>query len=220
MATSDLGGLGAKEGPAKSYSYSVPSLMPAFIPWLLILGLLGLKINRQAQAWWIWLPLVGVAVLVSGAQQVVGDMSNGPLEMIWELVGAAPFGIATVWLLGAYLAHKYRALSFLGILASMGISSLLSFALRQDWNFENGAGDFFMIIGFTIFFGLAVLLISLALVLAGFTCRRRYGPARFVLWLSVYLLAGWTLVAFAGLALFNIWQKLSRGLIAWTPLQA
>ena len=35
--------------------------MPQFLPWLAILALLGLKRNRCASAWWIWVPLLCVS---------------------------------------------------------------------------------------------------------------------------------------------------------------
>ncbi len=35
--------------------------MPPLLPWLAILALLALKSNRGWSAWWIWLPLAGLA---------------------------------------------------------------------------------------------------------------------------------------------------------------
>ena len=35
--------------------------MPQLLPWLAILALLALKPNRGWSAWWIWLPLAGLA---------------------------------------------------------------------------------------------------------------------------------------------------------------
>ncbi len=83
VASDDLGGLGAKEGPpvtcqpgswmSGSTSTTVggsENSLPALLPGLALLLLLALKANRRPQAWWIGLPVIcglGLCALLRAA---------------------------------------------------------------------------------------------------------------------------------------------------------
>ena len=53
--------MGATEGLPTNCNWTTAGLVPQFLPWLAMLGLLALKPNRGWSAWWIWLPLACLA---------------------------------------------------------------------------------------------------------------------------------------------------------------
>jgi len=189
VAYADLGGLGSKQGAPAVYDWAAANPMPQLLPWLAILGLLMLKPNRCASAWWILAPLGCVAGLASAPQPVLALLPSSQFEMFLELIGALGFGLAAAWLLSSYLAWKHRLLAFLGFLLALGGFSMLAFVGRQGWE---GLGLETLQVG--IFLGVSVLVISVAVSLAGLICRRRYGWLRLSLWLVAALVVVWLLV--------------------------
>ena len=188
VAYSDLGGLGSKHGPAVAYDWVRPNVLPQVLPWLAILALLMLKPNRCASAWWIWVPLGCVAGVASAEPLLRGLMPSSQLEILLDLIGVLGFGLAAVWLLSSYLGWKHRMLVFLGILLAQEGFSVLTALVRQGWE-DVGLGA-----EVGIFLAVSVLVISLAMSLAGLVCRGRYGWLRLSLWLMAALLVVWSLV--------------------------
>jgi hypothetical protein len=190
MAYADLGGLGPKQGPAVAYDWVTPSLLPQVLPWLAILALLMLKPNRCASAWWILVPL-GCAVGVAGAEPLIrGLMPSSQLEIFLELIGALGFGLAAVWLLSSYLGWKHRVLAFFGFLLALEGFSVLAAVVRQGW--EDVGLEALQV---DVFLAVSVLVISVAMSLAGLACRGRYGWLRLSWWLMAALLVVWLLLA-------------------------
>lgn len=202
IASADLGGLGPKQGAPVVYDWVMPSLMPQVLPWLAILALLMLKPNRCASAWWVLVPLGCVAGVAGVPQSWLELLPSAQFEIFLEWIGALGFGLAALWLLSSYLRWKHRLLTFLGmLLAQMGFS-LLAFAIRQGWE---DAGLEALQVG--IFLGASVLVISLALTLAGLVCRGRYGWLRLSLWMMAALVVVWVLV----ISPFFIFAMISSG---------
>jgi len=133
VAISDLGGLGAKEGAPVSYRWTPPSLIPSFLPWLAVLLLLLAKPNRCGRAWWIWLPLGCVAAMEQLSQSAFEFLPSGTADMFLEMAGSLAFGVAAVWLLAPQLARRHRFVTFLCLAPTLGVFSLFSFLVRQDW---------------------------------------------------------------------------------------
>jgi hypothetical protein len=171
------------------YDWVMPSLMPQVLPWLAILALLTLKPNRCASAWWVWVPLGCVAALGSVPQSVLELLPSSQFEMFLELISALGFGLAAVWLLSSYLGWKHRMLVFLGILLTQGVFSTMAFVVRQGWE---GFGPETVQGGIAVM--VSVLVISVAVTLAGLACRRRYGWLRLSLWVAAAMAAVWLLV--------------------------
>ena len=68
----------------------------------LILALLALPANRNARAWWIWLPLVltaGAPLILQNLGGALGNFDDS-LDYLVRLVAAGAFGLAAVALLG------------------------------------------------------------------------------------------------------------------------
>jgi hypothetical protein len=163
--------------------------MPQLLPWLGILGLLLLKPNRRASAWWIWVPLGCVAGVASTPQSVLALLPSSQFEIFLELISALGFGLAALWLLSSYLGWKHRMLTFLGILVAMEGFSVLAFVVRQSWE---GVGPDTLAVGISLM--VCVMVISIALSLAGLACRRRYGWLRLSLWSLAAVVVVWLLI--------------------------
>ena len=189
VAYADLGGLGSKQGAAVTYDWVPPSLIPQVLPWLAILALLMLKPNRCASAWWIWVPLGCVGGITCAPQLVLGRLPSSEFQILLEMAGALGFGAAAVWLVSSYLGGKHRMLAFVGILLSQAVFSVLACVLRQDWQ---GVGPEVLQLG--VFLTASVLVVSVALSLAGLVCRGRYGWVRLSLWLVAALVVVWCVV--------------------------
>lgn len=190
VASADLGGLGANKGAPVTYAYTIPSLMPQLLPWFFLLLLLALKSNRTAQAWWIFLPMACPFGVEWGMQTFLSGVGSEPLEMFGQMIDAAAVGLATVWLLAPGLSRKHRFVTFLCILFTLSITSVLAYGVRQDWN----SGDREMVTMFAMYVAIFTAALAVALGLTAFSCRRRYTPLRFVLWLSLWLVAAYSMV--------------------------
>jgi len=190
VAVSDLGGLGAKEGSPVSYDWTLLNPLPALLPWLAILLLLLLKPNRCAQAWWIGVPLACVAGAACVPQLAPNLLPSSQFEVLVELISALGFGLAALWLVSSYLAWKHRLLTFLGMLLTQAGFSMLAFAIRHGWEED----IWLETLQLGIFLAVIVLVISVAVSLAGLVCRGRYGWLRLSLWLIAALAVIWPLV--------------------------
>jgi hypothetical protein len=191
-----------------SYQWTPPSLIPSFLPWLAILLLLLVKSNRCGRAWWIWLPLGCVAVMMQLSQSAFEFLPSGTSDIFLELVGSLVIGVAAVWLLAPQLARSQRILTFLCFAPTLAGFSLFSCWVRQDWN-DDGA---IMALGMLVPLAISVFVISLALTLAGLACRGRYRPLGFYLWLLASLFVVWLVIVapFFGLAMI-----VSGGQLPW-----
>jgi len=182
VASADLGGLGAKEGPPASYSWTMPSLMPLALPWLALLAWLMLPPNRTGRAWWIWLPLAGVVGLTSTLRALLENLPGMGFDMVADAAGALAFGPAALWLLASYLKGRHRLLTFLAMLVIQGVMSLVAWGVVDE-----GLGpEFFLPV-----MGCWIAASSVALSLAGWVCRRRFRPRRLLLWFLIWLVSSW-----------------------------
>jgi hypothetical protein len=167
----------------------MPSLIAPVLPWLAILALLMLKPNRCASAWWVLVPLGCVVAVTSAPEWAPALLPSSQFELFVDLIAALGFGLAAVWLLSSYLGWKHRMLAFLGMVLAQGGFSLLAYALRQGWEDIEPA-----MLALGMFLAVSVLVISVAMSLAGLMCRGRYGWLRLSLWLIAALVAVWLLV--------------------------
>jgi len=182
--------------------------MSPLLPWLAILALLALKPNRGWSAWWILLPLAGLAAgwhcLALALQSSDTGLPEGMLEVFLDVPVAWGFGLAALWLLASYLGDCGRLRTFLGGVAVLAVFMVFSFAAQVGWSVETepimslidprssdtaSAG----VMGFPLLVPLLVpaAVFAAALALCGLACRGRYRPFAQWLWLFSSLLAVW-----------------------------
>jgi drug/metabolite transporter (DMT)-like permease len=186
--------------------------LPRSLPVLALLLLLLPKRNRCRQALWVAAPLALSLALLSLLWAIPGIGSDAP-DGAFEAFSAVPFGLAAVWLLSPYFSRRHRFLTFLGMLAILELGSLLTCAAGQPQDGDGSWGDMWI--------GVAVigLLLTLAINLAGWSCRKRYSPRRFSLWLLLWIMAGW-LVLFVVISLIEGPGPLLEMALAWLIFSA
>ena len=200
--------------------------MPQLLPWLAILALLALKPNRGWSAWWICLPVTGLAVgfhwLQLVSQGAPNEMIREALGMLLEVPIALAFGLAALWLLAPYVVRGNRFCSFLGILAALVCFMVFSFAARVGWGL--GMEQVASLLdprhcAATAYAGVTALPfiiplvlpapgVAAAMVLCGLVCRGRHRPFRLCVWLFVSLLAVWVAVS---ALVYGLWGIASPG---------
>ena len=165
------------------------------LPSLALLLLLLPKPNRCWKALWVGVPLVVTLALLSlfWGPLGLGGAMDAP-DWLFDVLRAVIFGLTAVWLLSPYFSRRNRFLAFLGMLAVMELFSLFTCATAQPWAGDQGPGE--MLIAMAMF----GLVLTLAINLSGWSCRKRYSWIRFLLWLLIWIVAGW-LVSFVAICL-------------------
>jgi hypothetical protein len=149
---------------------------------------LTLRQNRTVQAWWIWLPLVFLIGLNHGAQPWMGFIPAEAVTLVGWTLDALAVGVASLWLLAAYLPQGIRLLVFLKMLVVVAGVAAFGLLIRIDW--ENPVEA----VWFLVFLGLCSLVLTGGLALGGWLCRSRYRPAGLLLWLAVWMSLLWLIV--------------------------
>ena len=201
------------EGPPVACNWTTAGLVPQLLPWLAILASLALKPNRGWSAWWIWVPLAGVAGachwLQQAAQSSPADRSGEAVGMLLQVPVALGFGLAALWLLAPYLGRGHRFRTFLGILAVLVFSIAFSFAATVGWGLglepvaslldprhcAATANVGVMGLPFLVPLTLPAPGLAAAILLCGLACRGRHRPFGLYLWLFLSLLVVWVVPA-------------------------
>jgi hypothetical protein len=206
VALSDLGGLGAKEGAPVNYEWAMANPAPVLLPWLIILALLLLKPNRNAAACWILVPLACVLVVTP----TVSPWLPSGTDFFLDIIAAAAFAVAAVWLLSSSLRQKYRMATLLCMFITLMGCGALTLASRLGLS-----GEASETMPALIILAIGSLVIAVALTLAGWICRNRYRPLALYPWLWLMLTVVWLVVTSP---FFLIALMSSNGGIPWSEL--
>jgi hypothetical protein len=187
------------------------------LPWLAVLGLLALRSNRNAQAWWICAPLAVLALLGAGVESAFDVESNDGLGFIVQAAGAAAFGLAAIWLLGEGLARRGRALSMVLMMLAFAAVSLLAFIVSPAGEQLRDLSRWVPLawLYLVLFWLTGGLAYGGALNLAGRMCRKRFSRPR-VSWLL--LLSLWLMWLAAGALLGGVATLASGDHFEWSGL--
>ena len=171
----------------------MPNIAPLLLPWLAVLVLLALPSNRNARAWWIWAPLVGVVLVGAGLEAAVGAADNDELSFSVQAACAGAFGLAAVWLLGAGLARRCRAVSIVLMALAFAAVSLLAFVVspvwEQLWDLRRYAP--LILLYMLLFWTTGGLAFAGGLNLTGWMCRKRFSCPRVLFRLPFWLWVMW-----------------------------
>ena len=178
-------------------------------PWALIALLLVLpKANRNRQAWLILIPLAAALMLWRGAA-LLFDAGVGPQQQMGTLLMSVATAWTSVWLLGHWLRSRYRIVRFFSILAVMaGVGALGLFCSGEgdDGSMPN--------VIFATYYGVVVVGLVAAMMLAGRFCRKRFSGLRFGLWLLLWIevvTVGLPMLIFLGVL---GWMAIAQGPLA------
>ena len=179
VASCDIGGLGPKEGTPVSYYWNPLYNIFGVLPWLLLVAAFVLfKENRKLQALWILLPVILFRLLWAALSALMGIPSEASTMFI-ALVDCLLIGFVLNWLLAERIGNRNRFITW--FLAGL-IFGLAFGATLVNLGFGKEA------IQISIFIGLTVGILLVSFVLAGFMCRKKFGPMRFSIWMAVWVL--------------------------------
>ena len=174
--------MGIKEGTATIYPWKWYYSAPALGLWIILaLVILLVRDNREPRVLLIFIPIFLVRLLWLRFQSILGAPSD-VLEVFRVLVDALAIGIAMLWLLAYKLGNRNRFISFLLALVVLVAVSVVVVVSSQAWSSRAA-------LGLLVIQALGIATMLLVFVLAGWHCRKRYGPWRFMLWLAL-----WTMV--------------------------
>ncbi len=165
-----------------SFTWTPVSVLPHLIPWLALLGLLGLKSNRAPGAWSIWAAVICGFLLDAGLRASATLIPAQPLDALSAALKALNFGLAAVWLISGKLEWKHRFLTFLAMLGILIVFSFGTFLVS-----ETGQGGEEAAIGIVL--GMNIFIVAVALSLGGLICRKRYRPVALLCWSAVMVVA-------------------------------
>ncbi len=202
------------------------------VPWLVILGLLALKPNRAWSAWWIWVPLAGVAAGWHGLQAAWGhapqDVAANALALLSQVPLGLTFGLAALWLLAPWVVRGHRFRAFLASLtvlaafvaftgaAAAGLGAVVEpvASLLDPRHCAATARVGMASLPFVVPTVLPALGLAAALLLSGLACRGRMRSRRTSVWLGLSLLVVW--VALSALA-YGLYSLVSTEDLSYAP---
>jgi hypothetical protein len=210
VASQDIGQLGPKDGAPVPFHWRWYYHCPAWLLWaLLLLSLIVPKANRHRQAWLILIPL-GLVLLVWRLPARLFSLPDGATETLDFFVVSVSMAWTMVWLLGHWLAIRNRSITFLLILAVMLAIGLLSHYCHS----ESSDGLMSSLIGYCLY----VVPLPLAMMLAGYSCRKKYSRPWFCGWLFVWLVAAIIGLMLSYLAILTIMRGFGLPMVAFVVL--
>jgi hypothetical protein len=192
-AYANLGGLGTKQGPPVGFGWTMPNILPLLLPWLAVLVLLALPSNRTTRAWWIWAPLIGIALLGAGLESATEALNDPGFGYAIQAACAAAFGLAAIWLLGSAMARRCRTLAMVFMALAFAMVSLLALAaspvFEQVWDLRRWESA--VVLYLLLFWVVSGLVFAGALNLTGCMCRSQFTRPRVALRLPLSLCVMW-----------------------------
>jgi len=183
VPSADIGELGPKEGTAAVYNWRWYYSAPGLLLWLVLILVLVLpKSNHNRQAMLIIVPLVFVNLLWLLFKKLSG-MSSSDAQQFDILFQSMAIGIAVLWLIAPKFGGSNGFVRFcmsVGILAVVAGLGTLSY-------YTGFSGETAVCLVLLVFMSIVLLL---ALTVAGWLCKRRYLPVRYMLWLGLCTLFG------------------------------
>jgi len=174
--------LGPNQGAEAGYNWRWYHSTPSLALWLVLAAaIILIKANRTARILLILVPLLIVNVLWFLLTQIMGFSSPGDVEMFNMMFNSLVAGITFLWLFADKLGRFnpwiafFLAFTLITVFFLLGIVSYLGFGFSQN-----------AVVALAML-GVLALGMLLGFVLAGWRCRKRFGPVRFMLWLAVWM---------------------------------
>ena len=195
----------------------MPNILPLLLPWLAVLVLLALPSNRNPRAWWIWAPLIGLALLGTGLESATEALNDEGYSYAIQAACAAAFGLAAIWLLGSAMARRGWALAVALMALAFAVVSLLALVVspvfEQLWDLRRWVAA--MVLYLVLFWVVGGLAFAGALNLTGWMCRSRFTRLRVAFRLTFWLCVMWIV---AGGLLGCVMKFFSGGNAEWGGL--
>ena len=158
--------------------------MPVLGLWIVLaLVILLVRENRDPRILLIFIPIFIVRVFWSRFQFILGapfGTQSEPPSEVWEifraLIDALAIGLAVLWLLAYKLGNRNRIITLVLALVLLAGVTVIAVVLYQVW----------IPFDLVIFQSLVIATMLVIFVLAGWRCRKRYGPWQFMLWMALW----------------------------------
>ena len=180
----DIGHLGPNQGAEVIYKWRWYHSIPSLALWLVLAAaLILIKTNRTPRILLILVPLLIVNILWLLLRQIMGFNSSGDVEMFNMMFNSLVAGITFLWLFADKLGRFNPWIAFFLAFVLISMFFLLGSVSYLGFGFSQNA-----VVALAML-GVLSLGMLLGFVLAGWRCRKRYGPVRFMLWLAVWMVA-------------------------------
>jgi hypothetical protein len=179
VSSVDIGDLGPNQGAEVIYKWRWYHNVPSLALWLVLaVALILIKANRTPRILLILVPLLIVNILRFLLTQI---SSSGDVEMSNMMFSSMVAGITFLWLFAPKLGRFNPWIAFFLAFALITMFFLLGIVSYLGFVFSRVAMESLAM--------LTVLALGMLLgfVLAGWRCRKRYGPVRFLLWLAAWM---------------------------------
>ena len=180
----NIGDLGPNQGAEVIYNWRWYHSTPSLALWLVLAAtLILIKANRTPRILLIIVPLLIVKILWFLLTQMMDFNSSGDVEMFNMMFNSLVAGITFLWLFAPKLGRFNPWIAFFLAFALITMFFLLGIVSYLGFGFSQNA-----VVSLAMLTVLALGML-LGFVLAGWRCRKHYGPVRFMLWLAVWMVA-------------------------------
>ena len=157
--------------------------MPSLALWLILaVAVIVIKANHTPRVLLIFVPLLILSALWFLITQMMNFVSYADIETFNMMFYSLVAGITLLWLFSPKLSSLnpwtafFLSLALTIMLFLAGIVSYHGFGFSQDTMVA------------LIMLAVLALAMLLGFLLAGWRCRKRYGPVRFILWLAIWMI--------------------------------
>jgi len=180
VSSVDIGDLGPSRGLEVVYNWRWYHSIPSLALWLVLAAsLILIKSNRTPRILLILVPLLIVNILWFLLSQMMNFSSAADVEMFNMMLNSLVAAITFLWLFADKLGRFNPWIAFFLAFALITMFFLLGIVSYLGFGFSQNA-----VVSLAMLTVLALGML-LGFVLAGWRCRKRYGPVRFMLWLAV-----------------------------------
>ena len=203
VSSVDIGDLGPSQGLEVVYNWRWYHSIPSLALWLVLAAtLIIIKSNRTPRILLILVPLLIVNILWFLLSQMINFSSAADVEMFNMMLSSLVAAITFLWLFTPQLCRYNPWIAFFLAFALITMFFLLGIVSYLGFEFSQNA-----VVALAMLTVLALGML-LGFVLAGWCCRKRYGPVRFMLWLAVSMVV----VCLASMLVFYV--------IVWLVIKA
>ncbi len=166
--------MGPHEGAPVAYHWSIWWHIVRLLPWAAWLAALATKRNRRERGWTVLIPVLGIHALILWPIYYGLTSFMPGFEVLVENASVAVLAVGAIWA----LSHLFESMTRI---AAFGVAALIAliFGLLAAFAAVDGIPAYIVIVSSVL----------LAMVAAGFSCRKRYTMRRFICWIL-----GWSLV--------------------------
>ena len=189
-----------------AYRWSIAAQAPRLIPWLAVLALLCVGANRDPRAWAVLVPPLLAKGIFVACERMTPAAAAEAVSAFGTVVLSLCLAMGLLWAGSSALASESRRRDVLLTLAVLIPGAVLAALCANGLNTHAP--------GYAVAVSLLGLLLFLSLFGAGFGCRRKYTPGRFVGRLCLSCVGGTCIVALALIAFVAATQGVSVAMLA------